>query len=83
MPDTENPSHTTPASKQQYTPVELSESEYHEIADEYMERLLETCEEAQDEREDLDIEYSVSLPPPFVPVWHVTRTDWFRCRPVL
>lgn len=64
MPDTENPSHTAPATKQQYTPVELSENEYHDIADEYMERLLEVCEEAQDEREDLDIEYSVSLPSP-------------------
>ena len=59
MPDTENPSHEAQSSEQRYTPVELSESEYHEIADEYMERLLNVCEEAQEQREELDVEYSV------------------------
>lgn len=59
MPDTENPSHSAPASEKRYTPVELSESEYHEIADEYMDRLLNVCEDAQEEREELDVEYSV------------------------
>lgn len=62
MPETENPSKTNPQTEVRYTPVEMSESEYHDIADEYMERLLNVCEEAQEEREDLDIEYSVSCP---------------------
>ncbi|KAH8175589.1 frataxin-like domain-containing protein [Sarocladium implicatum] len=61
MPETGNPSKTNPPTEVKYTPVELSESEYHEIADEYMERLLNVCEEAQEEREDLDIEYSAGV----------------------
>lgn len=64
MPDSENPSKTSPPSEVRYTPVEMSESEYHEIADEYMERLLVVCEEAQEERDDLDVEYSVRPPHP-------------------
>jgi frataxin len=61
MPDTENPNRSAPPSEKRYTPVEMSENEYHEIADEYMERLLAVCEEAQEQREELDIEYSVSF----------------------
>lgn len=64
MPDTENPDKAAPESVSRYTPVDMTESEYHEIADEFMERLLVLCEEAQEERDDLDVEYSVSPPIP-------------------
>ncbi|KAL2166823.1 hypothetical protein VTG60DRAFT_2099 [Thermothelomyces hinnuleus] len=40
------------------TPANISFSEYHNIADEYLERLLTRLEELQDEREDVDVEFS-------------------------
>lgn len=59
MPDTENPSKDTPEVKDKYTAIEISENEFHEIADEYLEAILAKCEEIQEEREDFDVEYSV------------------------
>lgn len=53
-------------------PAELTDTQYHEISDQYLDNLLNKFEAVQDEREDIDIEYSVcSLPrfclsdPPF------------------
>ncbi|KAK4248919.1 hypothetical protein C7999DRAFT_30608 [Corynascus novoguineensis] len=40
------------------TPADISDSEYHAVADEYLERLLTRLEELQDEREDVDVEFS-------------------------
>lgn len=41
------------------TPANMTDSEYHTVADEYLERLLTHLEELQDSREDVDVEYSV------------------------
>lgn len=40
-------------------PAEMTEGEYHEIADEYIDTLLTEYEKMQDERADIDVEYSV------------------------
>ncbi|KAL2197059.1 hypothetical protein P885DRAFT_36460 [Corynascus similis CBS 632.67] len=40
------------------TPADISDSEYHTVADEYLERLLTRLEELQDEREDVEVEFS-------------------------
>jgi frataxin len=41
------------------TPANITDAEYHTIADEYLDRLLSRLEEIQDEREEVDVEYSV------------------------
>jgi frataxin len=40
-------------------PAEITDNEYHNIADEYLDRLLHHLEDLQDSREDVDVEYSV------------------------
>jgi frataxin len=47
---------TPPVTK---TPADISEGEYHTVADQYMETLLTRLEQIQDEREDVDVEFSV------------------------
>lgn len=60
MPDTESPAKQPPASPEpSYGTVDLSESDYHDIADEYLDGVLTRFEALQDTREDLDIEYAV------------------------
>lgn len=44
------------------TPADITDSAYHLVADEYLERLITYLETLQDEREDIDVEYSVRLP---------------------
>ncbi|KAH9995159.1 mitochondrial chaperone Frataxin [Xylariaceae sp. FL0662B] len=39
-------------------PAPMSDAEYHELADDYLEMLLLKYEELQDERGDIDVEYS-------------------------
>lgn len=60
MPETENPA------KQDVTDVppsigvaELSDGEYHDLADAYLEGVLSRFEQLQDTREDIEVEYSV------------------------
>lgn len=43
------------------TPAEITESEYHELADAYMESILSKFEELQDEREDVEVEYAAGV----------------------
>jgi frataxin len=38
---------------------DITEAEYHQLADEYLETLLGKFEELQDAREDVDVEFSV------------------------
>jgi frataxin len=60
LPDTEDPQ--PPGSAEQHsplTPAEITDKEYHELADEYLDRVLSKLEELQDKREDIDVEYSV------------------------
>ena len=50
------------------TPADISEGEYHTVADEYLDKLLTRLEQLQDAREDVDVEYSVRHPiPPSLP----------------
>jgi hypothetical protein len=62
MPDSENPQ---PPSRVEDTrtvhqPTEMDEDEYHMRADEYMNAIHERAEEIQEDREDVEVEYSVS-----------------------
>ncbi|KAL9132505.1 MAG: hypothetical protein Q9175_006324, partial [Cornicularia normoerica] len=42
--------------------AELSTDQYHKLADQYIDRLVAQLEEMQEEREEVDVEYSVRLP---------------------
>jgi frataxin len=44
-------------------PAELAPSEYHELADQYMDDILARFEEEQDKNGEIDVEYSVRAPP--------------------
>lgn len=62
MPETENPA------KQDVTDVppsigvaELSDGEYHDLADAYLEGVLSRFEQLQDTREDIEVEYSAGV----------------------
>lgn len=41
------------------TPANITDAQYHTVADEYFDRLLSRLEALQDQREDVDVEYSV------------------------
>ncbi|KAM7219195.1 hypothetical protein V8F06_005364 [Rhypophila decipiens] len=43
------------------TPADMTDSEYHAVADEYLDRLVTHLENLQDEREDIDVEYSAGV----------------------
>jgi frataxin len=59
-PDGQPPKQTeTP--KVTKTAADITDDEYHAVADAYMDRLVTRLEELQDEREEVDVEYSVSL----------------------
>ncbi|TQS32926.1 hypothetical protein Golomagni_06744 [Golovinomyces magnicellulatus] len=59
MPDTESPSkEPSDGTTASYGVKELSESDFHEIADEYLENVFVHFERLQDTREDIDIEFS-------------------------
>lgn len=52
------------------TPANITDAEYHSVADEFMDRLLSQLEGLEEKTEDLDVEYSVCTPtptPPFRP----------------
>ena len=62
MPDQENPS--KPAAKTEdvkpsLAVADVTEGEYHELADEYLDNVVNTFEEIQDSREEIDVEFSV------------------------
>lgn len=62
MPEHEDP----PAPKPEPTyhvsdPTPLSEEAYATLSEQLMEQILTKVEEVQEEREDVDVEYSVSL----------------------
>lgn len=61
-PETDNPPAKSlePEAKPS-EPTELTIEEYHEAADNCIDRLVATFEELQEAREDVDVEYSVSL----------------------
>lgn len=43
------------------TPAEITEAEYHTVADAFMERLLNHLEELEESNEEIEVEYSVSV----------------------
>ena len=45
-----------------FTPTPISPDEYHKRSDAYIDTLVAQLEEMQEEREDIDVEYSVCLP---------------------
>lgn len=53
------------------TPAVITDAEYHEVADAYMERLLTHLEKLEEESTEMDVEYSVRNPSPS-PVLHGT-----------
>lgn len=80
MPETDNPSKQENADVPPSVGVaELSDSQYHELADAYLDIVLSKFEQLQDSREDIDIEYSVRIascpPPPAQYLWRIIRTD--------
>ncbi|KAH7192048.1 uncharacterized protein B0J16DRAFT_299312 [Fusarium flagelliforme] len=64
MPDTENPAKPLNEAEQvQPTAAvaEITEQEYHEIADQYLDNVVGRFEELQDQREDIDVEFSAGV----------------------
>lgn len=45
-------------------PANISIEQYHQLSDEYMDSIVAKLEELQEEREDVDVEYSVNFPIP-------------------
>lgn len=69
MPHTDEPSPSNPEpdTHKISIPTEISNDEYHEHADRYLESVHERAEQLAENREDVDVEYSVSpslRPPP-------------------
>ena len=60
------------------TPADISEGTYHTVADEYLDKLISRLEELQDEREDVDVEYSV--PADHTPSLHPTPNECWLTR---
>lgn len=57
--------------------MELTNEQYHEVADLYIDNLVAKLEQIQEEREDVDVEYSV-----FFPISHLERPkDILTCPP--
>lgn len=66
MPETDNPGkQDVQETRPSFGVVELSDGEYHELADSFLEVVLSKFEQLQDAREDIDIEYSVRTTHPF------------------
>lgn len=64
-PESENPEPKIPEDHDSAVgPAQLSPEQYNALSDEYMDKLVERLEELQEEREDVDVEYSVSKSPP-------------------
>ncbi|KAM3084389.1 Mitochondrial matrix iron chaperone [Clarireedia jacksonii] len=59
-PESENPQpHEPEGNAPHKQATELTAAQYQELSDEYMNMVLEKLEELQEEREDIDVEYSV------------------------
>lgn len=64
----------TPEQLKNAKPDDLTDADYHELSDEYLEVLLVHLEERQDKSDDIDVEYSVSIIP-CAPAAVVSRVD--------
>ncbi|KAF6831194.1 Frataxin-like protein, mitochondrial [Colletotrichum plurivorum] len=62
MPDTDNPQvKETPKSEVKTSVAELTDAEYHELADAYLDTVVTKLEEIQDERDGVDVEYAAGV----------------------
>jgi frataxin len=64
MPDTENPAKPLNATEeihQNAVVADITEQEYHDLADEYLDSVVGKFEELQDQREDIDVDFSVRI----------------------
>ncbi|KAJ0385630.1 hypothetical protein COL922a_005955 [Colletotrichum nupharicola] len=62
MPDTDDPKvPEAPKEEVKTSVVELSDADYHELADTYLETVLTKLEELQDAREGVDVEYAAGV----------------------
>ena len=65
MPESENPPPKQSEDTETPTvPTDISTTEFHERADEYLNELVERLEEAQEKNPDIEVEYSVRPAPP-------------------
>ena len=64
MPDQEDPQPPSRVEESRAVaqPTELTDDEYHVLADEYMEAINEKAEAMQEAREDVEVEFSVRIP---------------------
>lgn len=58
MPDTSNPDKAPTGSQVTFVAAELSDEEYHDLSNEYLNDLLEKFETLQDDGSPIDVEYS-------------------------
>lgn len=65
MPDTSNPDKAPTGNQITFVAAELSDEEYHDLSNEYLNDLLEKFETLQDDGSPVDVEYSVQSPLPF------------------
>lgn len=65
MPDTSNPDKAPTGNQITFVAAELSDEEYHELSNEYLNDLLEKFETLQDDGSPVDVEYSVQSHLPF------------------
>lgn len=67
MPESENPPPKQSEDSETPTvPTDITTTEFHERADEYLDELLSRLEEKQEISPDIDVEYSVMAPPPCI-----------------
>jgi frataxin len=64
MPDSEDPQPPSRVEESRIVsqPTDVTEDEYHILADEYMEAINEKAEAMQEAREDVEVEFSVRIP---------------------
>ncbi|KAF5714212.1 regulator of mitochondrial iron homeostasis [Fusarium mundagurra] len=64
MPDTENPAKPLNEAEeihQNAVVANITEQEYHDLADEYLDNVVGKFEELQDQREDIDVDFSAGV----------------------
>ncbi|KAF5684250.1 regulatory protein [Fusarium denticulatum] len=64
MPDTENPAKPLNEAEeihQNAVVADITEQEYHDLADEYLDNVVGKFEELQDQREDIDVDFSAGV----------------------
>ncbi|KAF5625908.1 regulator of mitochondrial iron homeostasis [Fusarium tjaetaba] len=64
MPDTENPAKPLNEAEeihQSAVVADITEQEYHDLADEYLDNVVGKFEELQDQREDIDVDFSAGV----------------------